>query len=133
MRLLNDEIGFTGERLNEMAEGHQERGRINETFGRYVDQRIRAVFGIPLPSANHEIQAVRAALAMRKRLEVVNQRLSSQGLQPLQHGIGIHTGQVLAASIGSPDRQSYAIIGDTVQGKRDPVTTLAVEGLAADC
>jgi class 3 adenylate cyclase len=32
----------------------------------------------------------------------------------LRHGIGIHTGEVLAASIGSPERLSYALVGDPV-------------------
>jgi adenylate cyclase len=32
----------------------------------------------------------------------------------LEHGIGIHTGAVLAGNIGSKDRISYAMVGDTV-------------------
>jgi class 3 adenylate cyclase len=32
----------------------------------------------------------------------------------LRHGIGIHTGEVIAASIGSPERLSYALVGDPV-------------------
>jgi len=58
--------------------------------------------------------AVRAALEMRKRLHTVNQDLERHGYRALAHGIGIHTGLVLAANIGSPDRLSYALIGDTV-------------------
>ncbi|KKK94435.1 hypothetical protein LCGC14_2682910, partial [marine sediment metagenome] len=58
--------------------------------------------------------AVRAALEMRKRLIVLNQSLQKQGFKPLRHGIGIHTGAVLAGNIGSKDRVSYALVGDTV-------------------
>ena len=32
----------------------------------------------------------------------------------MRHGIGIHTGSVVAANIGSTDRMSYAMVGDTV-------------------
>ena len=32
----------------------------------------------------------------------------------MRHGIGIHTGEALAANIGSPDRLSYLLVGDTV-------------------
>ena len=58
--------------------------------------------------------AVRAALEMKRRLQRVNEDLDRQGYPVLSHGIGIHTGQVVAANIGSPDRLSYALVGDTV-------------------
>jgi len=40
--------------------------------------------------------------------------LKKEGHERLRHGIGIHTGPVVAANIGSPDRHSYALVGDTV-------------------
>ena len=40
--------------------------------------------------------------------------MRTRGQPPLSHGIGIHTGEVLAANIGSPSRLSYALVGDTV-------------------
>lgn len=51
---------------------------------------------------------------MKKRLLAVNQDLKQQWYPHLSHGIGIHTGEVVAANIGSPDRLSYALVGDTV-------------------
>jgi adenylate cyclase len=80
----------------------------------FIGDEIEAVFGAPLPIDNHASLAVFAALEMRKKLAVVNRNLQSKGHLPLCHGVGIHTGQVLAANIGSPDRLSYALIGDTV-------------------
>jgi class 3 adenylate cyclase len=58
--------------------------------------------------------AVKAALEMRRRLIELNINFEKQGIDPLQHGIGIHTGAVLAGNIGSKDRISYALVGDTV-------------------
>ena len=36
------------------------------------------------------------------------------GRPPLRHGIGIHTGTVLAGNIGGAERLSYALVGDPV-------------------
>ncbi|MDD9300956.1 MAG: adenylate/guanylate cyclase domain-containing protein [Desulfobacter sp.] len=75
---------------------------------------MEAVFGAPLSLAGHERAAVKAAIDMRTRLEALNKTLQAQGYQGLKHGIGIHTGQVLAANIGARERIAYSLIGDTV-------------------
>lgn len=80
----------------------------------YIGDEIEAVFGAPLPVAEHPKQAVKAALAMREALGELNSDVGEAGWPPLAHGIGIHTGEALAASIGSPNRLSYALVGDTV-------------------
>jgi len=63
---------------------------------------------------------------MRKRLTVLNRNLEKQGFQPLAHGIGIHSGAVLAGNIGSEERMSYALVGDTVN------SASRIEGLAKE-
>ena len=80
----------------------------------YVGDEIEAVFGAPLALEDHPDRAVRAALAMRRRLAELNDSLAWSGGPQLRHGVGVHTGQVLAAAIGSPDRLTYALVGDTV-------------------
>jgi class 3 adenylate cyclase len=80
----------------------------------FIGDEIEAVFGAPLPLNDHPKHAVKAALEMRERLDLMNARLEKQGYGPLRHGIGIHTGSVVAANIGSEDRKSYAMVGDTV-------------------
>jgi class 3 adenylate cyclase len=80
----------------------------------FIGDEIEAVFGAPMELDDHPTHALRAAIEMRKRLVVVNQKLEQQGYGPLRHGIGVHTGPVVAANIGSEDRLSYAMVGDTV-------------------
>jgi adenylate cyclase len=80
----------------------------------YIGDQIMAVFGAPLFRENHPALAVQAALEMRHRLYSVNLAVEQAGYPRLAHGIGIDTGQVLAANIGSPDRLSYTLVGDTV-------------------
>jgi adenylate cyclase len=80
----------------------------------YVGDEIEAVFGVPLKTADHADRAVQAAMDMRRNLEELNSRRVLLGKTPFRHGIGIHTGPVLAGNTGSEDRLSYALIGDTV-------------------
>jgi len=97
--------------FSEMAEA------IGQNHGlvlQFIGDEIEAVFGAPSPLEDHPTHAVRAAKAMRERLISVNRKLQEKGYAPLRHGIGIHTGNVVAANIGSEDRLSYALVGDTV-------------------
>jgi adenylate cyclase len=80
----------------------------------FIGDEIEAVFGAPVPLADHATRAAAAAMDMNQGLDEVNMILSRQGHPPLQHGIGIHSGTVVAANIGSPSRLSYAMVGDTV-------------------
>ncbi len=80
----------------------------------YIGDEIEAVFGAPLELPEHPEKAVKAALDMRKRLKELNRKRERDGRDPIFHGIGIHTGTVLAGSVGSPDRLTYAMVGDTV-------------------
>ncbi|MDA3917869.1 MAG: adenylate/guanylate cyclase domain-containing protein [Deltaproteobacteria bacterium] len=80
----------------------------------YVGDEIMAAFGAPVGFDDHPDMAVKAALEMRKCLGALNIQLEKQGFQPLAHGIGIHSGAVLAGNIGSEERMSYALVGDTV-------------------
>jgi class 3 adenylate cyclase len=80
----------------------------------YIGDEIEAVFGAPVADGRHADQAVGAAREMSRRLAAWNGERTRAGKAPLRHGIGIHTGTVLAGSIGSRDRLSYALVGDAV-------------------
>lgn len=80
----------------------------------FIGDEIEAAFGAPLAYPSHAEMAVRAALDMRRRLAAWNAARARAGKTPLRHGIGIHTGSVLAGNIGSAERHSYALVGDPV-------------------
>jgi class 3 adenylate cyclase len=80
----------------------------------YVGDEIESVFGMPLRYVGHADKSVLAALEMRKSLDELNRKREKEGKEAFRHGIGIHTGPVLAGNTGSENRQSYALIGDTV-------------------
>jgi class 3 adenylate cyclase len=80
----------------------------------FIGDEIEAVFGAPIATADHALMAVRAAVEMRARLRAWNARREAAGKPALRHGIGIHTGTVLAGNIGGAERLSYALVGDPV-------------------
>lgn len=87
---------------------------------KYIGDAIMAVFGVPFPHhTSAEIQqdaqnAIAASLAMHHRLQQLNQELAAEGKPMIDCGIGIHTGLVVAGSVGGGRRLNYSVLGDTV-------------------
>ncbi len=80
----------------------------------FLGDEIEAVFGAPVSRKDHASLGVLAAREMSRQMAQVNTELCDGGYAPLRHGIGIHSGEAVAANIGSPNRLSYALVGDTV-------------------
>jgi len=80
----------------------------------FIGDEIYAVFGAPISLPGHPSKAFRAGLEMNQRLAELNVKFENYGWPILQHGIGIHTGESLAAIIGSPQRGSYSLVGDNI-------------------
>jgi len=106
-----DVVHDLNEYFTEMAEAIREHHGLVLQF---IGDEIEAVFGAPISSPDHATHAVRAALDMRRRLQAWNARREAAGKPVLRHGIGIHTGTVLAGNIGGTERLSYALVGDPV-------------------
>ncbi len=81
---------------------------------KYIGDALMAVFGAPVPKPEDPVNAVRAAVRMRRGLHDLNVGLEARGLPTLRTGIGIHTGLVVAGNIGSEKRMEYTVIGDAV-------------------
>ena len=77
---------------------------------KFLGDGFLALFGAPLEAPD---PAHRAVAAAREMLEA-NSRINEETSWPLRIGIGIHLGEVVAGSIGSPRRKEYTVIGDTV-------------------
>lgn len=86
-------------------------------LNKFIGDGLMIIFGLPLgegPKVDAQ-HALQAALAMLARVESLNAERSDDPEFPrLRIGIGIHTGSLVAGSIGSSNRQEYSVIGETV-------------------
>jgi len=84
------------------------------TVMQFVGDAVMAVFGAPFPQPDHADRAVAAASGMHALQAGINADWAAQGLQPFGLGIGLSTGEVAAALLGSEERLEYTLVGDTV-------------------
>lgn len=84
------------------------------TVMQYVGDAVMAVFGAPVDQPDHASYALRAAIAMHAAQAELNARWRDQDLDEFGLGIGVSTGTVAAALLGSDERLEYTVVGDTV-------------------
>ena len=83
-------------------------------INKYMGDGLMALFGAPIPSSRHQLNAYLASLDMRRALRELNSSFEREGLPNLSFGIGLHSGNVVAGNIGAESRMEYTVIGDTV-------------------
>jgi adenylate cyclase len=83
---------------------------------KFTGDGLLAVFGAPLSSGEQADAkaAIDAALAIQRDVASLNEELEKEGLPAMGLRIGVHSGAVLAGSMGSSERLEYAVIGDAV-------------------
>jgi class 3 adenylate cyclase/DNA-binding NarL/FixJ family response regulator len=103
--------GQLNEHRREMNEAILEEGG---TVMQYAGDSVMAVFGAPFPQPDHAERALRAAAVMHERQQRVDGTWQERGLAPFGLGIGVSTGEVAAAMLGSAERVEYTVVGDIV-------------------
>ncbi|NEQ97966.1 MAG: adenylate/guanylate cyclase domain-containing protein [Cyanothece sp. SIO2G6] len=86
------------------------------TVDKFIGDAIMAEFGSPVsqgPRAD-ALNAVRAALGMRRALANLQADWQQDGKVVFFNGMGINYGEAIAGDIGSVRRREYALIGDAV-------------------
>jgi class 3 adenylate cyclase len=86
----------------------------NGTVMQFVGDAVMAVFGAPVAQEGHAAHAVSAAIAMHAAQAELNEQWRATGKEPFGLGIGLSTGMVAAALLGSEERLEYTLVGDTV-------------------
>lgn len=124
--LMSDVRGYSG--IAERTDPTVLAGQLNEhrremnaaileldgTVMQYVGDAVMAVFGAPFPQPDHADRAVRAATSMHRRQAALNLSWGARGLESFGLGVGVSTGEVAAALLGSDERVEYTVVGDTV-------------------
>jgi class 3 adenylate cyclase len=84
------------------------------TVMQFVGDAVMAVFGAPQPQPDHAQSALASAQAMHAGQLELNERWAMKGLPGFGLGIGLSTGEVAAALLGSDERVEYSVVGDVV-------------------
>jgi adenylate cyclase len=84
--------------------------RHNGIVNKFLGDGLLAIFGAPIEDPFEAANAVAAAREMLSAMEASN----AGDPWPIRLGIGIHIGQAVAGTVGSPRRKEYTVIGDTV-------------------
>ncbi len=114
--------GFTGftetaepeEVMSVLRQYHAELGRLvveyDGTIEHIAGDGMMVLFNAPMPVENHELQAIRMALAMRESLTALSLSWRKRGHE-LGFGAGIAGGYVTIGTIGFEQRLDYGAIG----------------------
>ncbi len=81
---------------------------------KFIGDALMGLWGAPVRRPDDATRAVQAAVQMQAKLREFNAERVADGKQPLQIGIGLHTGQVVVGNMGSSKALSYTAIGDGV-------------------
>jgi adenylate cyclase len=122
--LFSDIQGFT--LLSERLDPQEVMGLLNQHFSlmtevifayqgtldKYVGDGLVAIFGAPLPHADHAARAIQAGLEMQRRHQDYLNTLPLDKRFNIR--IGINTGEVVAGYMGAPKRMEYTVLGETV-------------------
>ncbi len=104
-------------------------GIVNQLAG----DGLMALFGAPIAHEDDPQRAIWAALAIRDAMVEFNRKLKSDRDIELPARVGIHTGPVVAGSVGNDLKMDYTAIGDTtnlaarLESSAQPGTVLVSE------
>jgi adenylate cyclase len=90
-----------------------EMGAVIDENGGFIDKYIGDAI-MALFDAEETDGAMRAAAAMRVRLEALNERRVARGEKAFEIGIGLHRGNVIMGTVGFSSKIESTVIGDAV-------------------
>lgn len=84
------------------------------TVDKLIGDAVMAFFGAPIAYTDHAQQAAIAALNMQHSLHELKRNNDMPGIQLLEMGIGLNSGEVTVGNLGCEAFMDYTVIGDNV-------------------
>lgn len=81
---------------------------------RFVGDAVMGMWGAPLSSSEHAVNAVRAAMAIVDGVRRAREEDESRGENGFTIKVGINSGKAVVGNIGSDNRYSYTAMGEDV-------------------
>lgn len=81
---------------------------------KYIGDASMHVHNAPIDDPDHPKSAVQCGLNMLKAVEKFNDKITAEGRPPVGMGAGINTGLGYLGEMGSTQRHSYDVLGDSV-------------------
>ena len=81
---------------------------------KYIGDGLLAVFGEPVKTKDHALNAVLCGLEILENLKLLKEKFKNENKPVINIGIGVNTGEVFAGNIGTEERLEYTVIGDNV-------------------
>ena len=81
---------------------------------KYIGDASMHVHNAPIDDPEHPKTAIRCGLDMLKAVEKFNEKITADGRPPVGMGAGINTGLGYLGEMGSTQRHSYDVLGDSV-------------------
>ena len=84
------------------------------TIDKFIGDAVMGVFGSPVKTSNHLEQGVKAVVAIKEAVSLMNSSREQAGLLPFRIGVGLETGNVIVGNMGSSVRMEYTAVGPAV-------------------
>ena len=81
------------------------------TLDKYVGDEIMAFWGAPMEQKDHAFRACKSAVKQMNALNKLNEELPGR---EINIGIGLNSGIMTVANVGSDKRMNYTLMGDNV-------------------
>lgn len=89
-------------------------GKYNGIINKYMGDGALVLFGEPIKNDFHALNSIKCGLEIIKKVQILKEKLLTEGKPKIDIGIGVNTGEVFAGNIGTEERFEYTVIGDNV-------------------